>query len=397
MPARSRVLAPCAAIALMFGLLAAPAVPQTEPYTFDVIVNQTGPNAYVGSLYAAVFKVFEKYINAHGALNGRPVHFNLLDDATNVQNAVQLATQIIAKKPVVFFGGTQTAACAAVAALVKNGPVDFCISPGFFPEKGSYVFASSASLHYILEGELKFLRLKGYKRLAVIAATDATGVSSDKALEVVLGQPENKDVKVASWQHFDPTDLNISAQVVRTKEALPDAILCYAGGSSFGTVLRSLNDAGMKVPVITSSANINTSQLDQYKSFLPPTLYFNGLLYNARDEMPKGAQRDAVDAFLEAFKASGETVTPGSGFPWDPALIVISALRKLGPNATADQLHDYIMNLHGFDGAMGTYDFRIGDQHGLNESAFILIKWDPVTRTFPVVSKRGGEPLNGKN
>jgi branched-chain amino acid transport system substrate-binding protein len=387
-----------ALVAMLFGLLGAPAVPQTaEPYTIDVIINQSGPNAYVGSLYATVFRVFEKYINAHGALNGRPVHFNLLDDQTNVQTAVQLAAQVIAKHPVVMFGGTQTAACAAVASLVKNGPVDFCISPGYFPEKGSYAFASSASLHYTIAGELKFLRLKGYRKVAVINATDATGVSSDKTLTEVFALPENRDVKVVSWQHFDPSDLNVSAQVVRIKEAAPDAIICYAGGASFGTVLRSLNDAGMHAPVITSSANINIAQLDQYKSFLPTDLYFNGLVYNARDELPKGSQRDAVDAFLDAFKASGESVTPGSGFPWDPAWITINALRKLGPSATSEQLRDYILGLHGFDGAMGTYDFRIGDQHGLTDTSLIVVKWDPVARAFPVVSKRGGEPLSGKS
>lgn len=394
---RSRAIAKLAAAVLMFGLSAAPASPQAEPYTIDVIINQSGPNAYVGSLYATVFKVFEKYINAHGALNGRQVHFNLLDDQTNVQNAVALATQVLAKHPVVFFGGTQTASCAAIAALVKNGPVDFCISPGYFPDKGSYAFASSASLHYTISGELRFLRLKGYRRIAIVNSTDATGQSSDRTLNEVFALPENRDMKIVSWQHFDPTDLSINAQVVRVKEAAPDAIICYAGGAPFGTVLRGLNDGGVRAPLITSSANINISQLDQYKTFLPPNLYFNGLVYNARDELPKGSQRDAVDAFLDAFKASGEAVTPGSGFPWDPALIVVSALRKLGPNATADQLHDYILNLHGFDGAMGTYDFRLGDQHGLNEQSLVVIKWDPVSRTFPVVSKRGGEPLNGKN
>jgi branched-chain amino acid transport system substrate-binding protein len=376
-------------------LLVAPgtrAAAQPVPYTIDAVMELTGSNAFIGSVYSASLRTFEAYVNSHGGIKGTPLKINFIDDQSNPQIAVQLASQVIAKKPTVFFGGSQTASCAAVAPLVKNGPVDFCISPGYFPEPNGYAFASSASLRYIINADLRFIRGTGWRKLAVINATDATGQSSDRTIAQLLALPENADIKIVTSQQFNPADISLTAQAQRIKEAGADVIFCFAGGTAFGTVLRSLNDVGLSLPVVSSSANINAAQLDQYKSFVPSALYFNGLIYDAREEISRGS-RVPVDAFLDAFKAAGQTATPGSGIAWDPAWITISALRKLGTSATATQLRDYLLTLHDFNGAMGTYDYRIGDQHGLTESSVVEVRWDPNQHVFTPVSKPGGVPL----
>jgi branched-chain amino acid transport system substrate-binding protein len=237
------------------------------------------------------------------------------------------------------------------------------------------------------------MRLRGYKRLAVIDATDATGQASDKMLNYALTLAENKDIQYVAFEHFNPTDISIAAQAQRMLAAHPDGVICLAGGTAFGTVLHGLFDAGLRVPVMASGANLDANQLQQYKTFLPPAIYFNSLLFFGRDALPRGGVRDQVDKFYAAFKDAGVKVNPSSGFSWDPGWIVVSALRKLGTNVTADQLHAYLENLHGFDGVDGTYDFRTGDNHGLNDLSVIMVTWDPAKNDFTVVSKPGGYPF----
>ena len=77
---------------------------------------------------------------------------------------------------------------------------------------------------------------------------------------------------------------------------------------------------------------------------------------------------------------------------WDPLMIVLSAYQKLGTNATADQMHDYIETLHGFAGVNGLYDFRDGGQRGIGSQAIVVDRWDPVKKTFLVLSRPGGSP-----
>ena len=383
--------AAAAVLALLFA--AVPAAGQPEPYTIDVVINLSGSNAFAGSVYATALRVFEKYANATGGINGRPLHLEMHDDQSNPQVAVSLATQILAKKPAVMIGGTQTADCAAIAPLVTNGPVDYCLSPGYLPVPGGYAFASSASLQYIIPAMVRYGRLRGWKKFAAIQATDATGQASDKALAYALTQPENKDVRFVAYEHFNVTDISVAAQVQRAKAASPDVIITYSAGTAFGTLLRNLNDAGVNLPVLASAANLDPRQLSQYATFMPPELDFNALVYYGRDRLPRGRLKRVVDTFWDNYKAAGEQMTPGSGFGWDPMLIVLSGLRKLGPNATAQQLRDYILQLHDFDGVNGTYDFRIGDQHGLTDAAAIMVRWDPKNNTFSQASKPSGIPL----
>jgi branched-chain amino acid transport system substrate-binding protein len=384
-------------VAAVFALIALGVQSQgaraADPYVIPVIVELTGANAYAGSTYRDALVIFQKYTNQGGGINGRPLQFNFLDDESSPQVAVALATQVLTQHPAVVIGGTQTATCAAIAPLMVNGPLDFCISPAYQPPLKSFVFATSASLSDIVQAHLKFAHLMGYHRIASIDTTDATGQVSDRTYAAAEALPENHDLTFLPVEHLNVTDLTANAQATRIKAEHPDLIVSSSAGPAFGTALRSLHDAGVDVPFMASAANLDARLLAQYRSFMPHTIYFNSVLFFARDRIKRGPQRTAIDAFYDAFKGNEHTMTPGSGFAWDPALIVTSALRKLGTNATADQLHDYIENLRSFPAASGTYDFTRGDQHGLSTDAVIFLTYNQADNSFVPATTGGGVPI----
>jgi branched-chain amino acid transport system substrate-binding protein len=92
-------------------------------------------------------------------------------------------------------------------------------------------------------------------------------------------------------------------------------------------------------------------------------------------------------------RAANIPAEPGASYAWDPCLILVSALRHLGPDATAAQIHDYILRLHSYAGINGIYDFRDGLQHGLTRSAGVVARWFPDKRAWIAVSRPGGAPL----
>jgi ABC-type branched-subunit amino acid transport system substrate-binding protein len=75
---------------------------------------------------------------------------------------------------------------------------------------------------------------------------------------------------------------------------------------------------------------------------------------------------------------------------WDATLIVVDALRKLGINATAEQLRAEIAGMHGYAGINGIMDFRDGQQRGLQENAAVIVRWNPAKQNWIPVSKPGG-------
>ena len=74
-------------------------------------------------------------------------------------------------------------------------------------------------------------------------------------------------------------------------------------------------------------------------------------------------------------------------------MLVIGALRKLGPNATATQIRDYFAQLKGFAGVNGIYDFTKTPQRGLDESSVYITRWSPEQKSWVVVSEPRGLPL----
>lgn len=374
--------------ALVLSLAAASAgtaAPATgEPYTIEAILPLTGVSAYSGQLHAQAMRVYESVANAGGGIRGRPVHFDILDDQSNPVVAVQLANQILAKNPAVFLGSAYVAACAAEAPLILNkSTVEFCVSPGLLTKQKN-VFASSIAITYITRGTLKFMRDRGFTRVALIVATDATGQAADALALSEFALPENKSLQLVANERFNPSDISVSAQVARVKAANPQALAVYATGNAFGNVLRALSDSGLNVPIVTSAVNMNETQLEGYGGFMPTELVFNAAQAYARDQVRSGPLRTAIDEYYNGYRAQGLTPSPESPLSWDPAKIVVAALRALGTDATGDQVADYINNLHDFAGASGIYDFRNGDHHGLTDTALVWVKWQPTQKTFVV-------------
>ena len=54
--------------------------------------------------------------------------------------------------------------------------------------------------------------------------------------------------------------------------------------------------------------------------------------------MPPGAVRDAQALFVATLKAAGYASDAGYTTVWDPAMLLVDALRKIGADASAEQL-----------------------------------------------------------
>jgi len=74
-------------------------------------------------------------------------------------------------------------------------------------------------------------------------------------------------------------------------------------------------------------------------------------------------------------------------------MLAIAALRKVGPNATATQIRDYLASLTGFAGINGIYDFTKSPQRGLDETSVYITRWSPEQKAWVVVSEPRGVPL----
>lgn len=377
---------------IAIGLIAPFPARAATPLVIDVILSLTGSGAFLGTTEAGALKALEGVVNAQGGVAGQPVEFSISDDQSNPVLSVQIANVLIAKHVNVFLGSSTSSVCRSVAPLVeKAGPLEYCFSPGMRAAPGSYVFAAGAASSDIGVVETRYFRERGFTRIAMLSSTDSSGDQDHTWFLETLRRPENKDVQLVGDERFNPTDVSVAAQIAHIKAERPQALIVKATGPAFGTVLRAISDGGLEVPISASGSNLITSQLAQYKAFAPKDVYFavtRGILPDP--SLPRGPLRDAQTTYFSALSKGGIATSNNAVLAWDPAWILIGALRKLGPNAGAAQLHDYVETLHGWSGVSGTYDFRSGDQRGLGPDALLMYRWDPADSSVTIASKSGG-------
>ncbi len=375
-------------------VLAAVPVQAAEPYTIHTLVSLTGPGAFLGKGEQRALQLAEKVVNAGGGIQGRPVDFAFGDDQTDPQVAVQLAGAILAQQPAAMLGSSLVATCRASGPLMKNGPVEYCFSPGIHPEAGSYVFTASVSTLDLANALVRYFRLKGWKRIALMFSTDASGQDAERGLKSVLALPENKEMQVVETAHFNITDVSVAAQIENVKAANPQCFIAWSTGTPIGTIFRGMVQAGLDVPTGTTDGNMTYAQMTQYAQFLPKQLYIPAAQWVVREpSLLAPAVAKKHEEFYKAFAEAGEKPDIASELGWDAGMILVQALRTLGPNATAAQVRDFLGRLKDFAGVNGVYDFTKVPQRGLDVSDTVVTHWSPQAKTWQVVSKATGVPL----
>ena len=192
---------------------------------------------------------------------------------------------------------------------------------------------------------------------------------------------------------MNPTDVSASAQIQRLKGANPDVLVAWSTGGPIGTIFKAIHDAGLEVPIATTNGNMTYAQMTQYAAFLPKELYIPAADFLKPSGPVKANDAStARESFFKAFEGTGIKPDGPSTYAWDPALLVVEGLRKLKPDATAEDLRAYLRELKGFAGVNGYYDFKAVPNRGLDEKNVVVTRWDPAAQTWAVVSDPLGIP-----
>jgi branched-chain amino acid transport system substrate-binding protein len=383
----------CGALCALMLALAPSFGGAADPYEIYSIQAMTGGLSFVGKTGADALQAYEEYFNKTGGINGRPIHFVLQDAQTNPSLAIQLVNELGPKHLPFIMGPTSAAECNAVYALAKTGPVIWCYSSAVNGQPGSFEFQTSATNQDYNIAAMRWINGRNLKRIALISPTDATGQTYDRAIDAILKMPENKALTLVDAEHFNPGDVSVAAQISKIQASGAQVLFVGTAGTPAGIAFHGITDAGLNIPVITGNGNASQAFMKQYAPILPKELYVESTHCLAPSAIANKAEKAAYDAYVGAMTAHGVPVDCLQSLAWDPALILTTALRKVGTNATAEQLRSYLAGMRGIAGVNGTYDFKRVPQRGLDDSAVVIIRWNAANSTWVPASKVGGAPL----
>jgi len=355
---------------------AAPASATLPAVDLPVLLPLTGNIAFIGMTVQHTLQAVERATNAGGGIQGHPVRFVFFDDQASPVTALQLIASIPNDAPAVFDAGP-LATCRVTSGALRAGPVLYCLSPLFDPPHGSYAFSGSVSLADMFAAEFRYFKRKGWNRIAVVETTDASGQFTSSVIARLVHEPANSGITLVAEEHFGIGDLSVAAQIANVLAAKPQVIILGANGNAAGTVLHGLHDAGSTVPVATSTANMTLQQMDAYRDVMPPkpALLIAAPRWAVPSAVRPGPVKEAVEHFFRVLGDAGIAPDGATASAYDPAMLVIGALQRLGPTATAAQLRDDLASFYG-PGAVGYYDFRQTPQRGLTSSDTAMVCWD---------------------
>lgn len=357
-----------------------------DRFAIPVVLPLTGSGSFLGRAEQEALQRFEAQARAGRIPGAMPVKFSFFDDQSSPQVAVQLVNQIMPSNPSVILGSALVGMCKAMAPLVKDGPVLYCLSPGIHPEPGRRVFTSSSSTKDLMAATLAYFRARGLTRIGLITSIDATGQDARRSLPDLIKDSKLTGLTLVDNVFFNPGDISASAQIEHLKARGPDAIVVWSTGAAVGIVLKGLVQAGLDVPVATTDGNMTLAQMKQYSAILPDELLIPSPAWMMTNDPAHPA---VVKARRELQAAYPATQRPdfAAVLAWDPALVVASALR---PGMTADVLNRKLETLSDFPGTSGTYDMNVTPQRGLDLQSVVVNRWNPATNYWEPVSGPGG-------
>jgi branched-chain amino acid transport system substrate-binding protein len=262
-----------------------------DPWIIGIIAPTTGPVATVGLRQLSSVQWWEREVNAKGGIKGRPVQIVSCNDEGSPEKSVTCAHDLLTKGSVLLIDSSVTGPIRAVMPLVQNGPVMLTPSPNVIPDAKAdpNVFQTSPTDHDITEAIAAYLKENHADKIAMIAATDASGevgVNSANAIFPPAG------IKL-SLARIDLRANDASIQLANVaKSDVPLIYSNYSGGGA-AAVVKSYANLGLTQPLLVSYANISDPFIAIVKDDLPPRLLGTGLKSAAPGMLtnPKGIAR----------------------------------------------------------------------------------------------------------
>ena len=230
-----------------------------DPIKIGVTGPFTGGSSSMGVSMRDGVKLAVEEINKSGGVLGRQLQVVERDDEAKNERGVQIAQELINKEKVTATVGYINTGVAlasqrffqdAKIPVMNNVATGTAITAQFKDQPDNYIFRNSAkdSIQAPMIVEEAITR-RGFKKVAILADSTNYGQLGREDLEKALLA---KGVKPVAVEKFNIKDVDMTAQLLKAKEAGADAILTYGIGPELAQIANGMTKLGWKVPIVGS-------------------------------------------------------------------------------------------------------------------------------------------------
>jgi branched-chain amino acid transport system substrate-binding protein len=305
-----------------------------DPIKIGVSGPFTGGSAPMGVSMRDGVRLAAAEINAKGGVLGRKIELVERDDEAKNERGVQVTQELINKERVVATVGYINTGVAlasqrfyqqAKIPVMNNVATGSIVTKQFAEQPENYIFRNSASdtIQSSMIGEE--VTRRGFKKPAILADSTNYGQLGRADLEKVL---EKKSLKPVAVEKYNIGDVDMTAQLLRAKQAGADVVLTYGIGPELAQIANGMQKLGWKVPIIGSwtlaMANfVDNAGANGNGARMPQTFIQN-------PDTPK--RKAFIDAYVKAYNPPGgrmpSAVSAAQGY--DSVYLLAAAIQQAG-------------------------------------------------------------------
>jgi branched-chain amino acid transport system substrate-binding protein len=323
----------------------------------------TGGSSPMGASMRDGVRLATTEINAKGGILGRKIELVERDDEAKPERGVQVTQELINKEKVVATLGyintgvslaSQRFYQEAKIPVINNVATGSLVTKQFLPPEhaDNYVFRTSAndSIQSALIVR-EAVDTRKFTKVAILADSTNYGQLGRDDLEKALAA---KGLKAVAVEKFNVKDVDMTAQLLKAKEAGAQAILTYAIGPELAQIANGMEKLGWKVPMIgswtLSMGNfIDNAGKNGEGAHMPQTFI----------QEPNTPKRKAfIEAYLKTYNPpNGRIPSPVSAAQGYDSMYLLTAAIKQAGSTDGVKIREALENLkEKTDGVVTTYN-----------------------------------------
>ena len=365
---------------VMAGALAISA-PARADITVGFVTSLSGVGSSIGIPYQKGIQAAYEY---QSEIAGQKVRLVQLDDASDPSTATRDARKLVEDEKVDALIGTATApstiAMATAAAELKVPMI--AVSP-LPPQPASAADQWSVSIpqpaSLLVKVVADRMQRDGMKTVGYIGFSDAWGdlvYAGSKAAE------ERGQFKVLTNERYARNDTSVTGQILKVMAARPDAVLDGGSATQGALPLLALAERGYKGGIYGTTALVNADFIRVGGKAAEGIQVSTGPIIVAEQLPEDHFAKKLSMAFRDAYlKANGTPTTDGfSAYSFDAWRVLADAAGRAVKRATPGTpefrtaLRDEILRVHELPGVHAVYNFKPGDNYGVDERALVIVR-----------------------
>lgn len=345
----------------------------TGEIKIGAVLDITGAGATLGVPERQTLEMLAEQVNAEGGVNGRKIKLFIEDNQSTEDGAAKAVNNLISSEKVdLILGASRTGPSLAMRPIAEQAkiPMISLAANQKIVDGSTWVFKTAQNDRVVLEKLVDDMSAKGYKKIAL--ARDASGFGEGVA--EMLGEiGKSAGITVAPVEKFAPDATDFTAQMVKIRDAKPDAVLIWGIPPAAGLAQKAYKQLGLTAPVYQSHGIGNQAFLDTAGDSANGLLAALGRMLVADQLKEDDPQKPVVTKFIADYKAKyGQNPSTFAGHAYDGFMIAVEALKTAGTDKAA--LRDALEKISGWPGVSGVFTMTPEDHSGLTKEALVMVE-----------------------